>query len=413
MNLTKQLRRPFRAVSRVGFDFIHPRILIYNACWEDPRVDRVALELGPEDSVAMITSAGCNALDYALQAPKAVHAIDMNPNQTALLELKMAAIRKLPYEDVFALFGEGASPRWKEIYQDVLRPELEERSQKIWDRQDGFFKGKGRRRSFYFRGSSGTFAWLANWYIDRVAKVRPAVDELLAAPSVEAQKEIFERYRMRDVFWKPMLKWMLRRDATLAMLGVPQPQRRILDRGYPGGIVQFVVDRVEEVFTRLPLSDNYFWRVYLTGSYTRDCCPEYVKEENVTALRDGLIDRVIPHTTTMTAFLREHDEPITRFVLLDHMDWLSVGKRSRWLQEEWQAIVDRAAPNTRLLWRSAGLSVDFIDPVEVTVDGEHKTVGDLLTYHPDLAAELHQVDRVNTYGSFYIADLTGRPMDQA
>ena len=44
------------------FDVIYSRNLVYNACWEDPAVDRQALRLGPEDSVLVITSAGCNAL---------------------------------------------------------------------------------------------------------------------------------------------------------------------------------------------------------------------------------------------------------------------------------------------------------------------------------------------------------------
>ena len=51
--------------SRV-FQMVHMRNLVYNTCWEDPRLDRVALELGPDENVLVITSAGCNALDYAL-----------------------------------------------------------------------------------------------------------------------------------------------------------------------------------------------------------------------------------------------------------------------------------------------------------------------------------------------------------
>ena len=60
------------------FNMVHGRNLVYNTCWEDPRLDRVALELGPNDNVLVITSAGCNALDYALDAPNSVHAVDMN-----------------------------------------------------------------------------------------------------------------------------------------------------------------------------------------------------------------------------------------------------------------------------------------------------------------------------------------------
>ena len=67
--------------------------------------------------------------------------------------------------------------------------------------------------------------------------------------------------------------------------------------------------------------------------------------------------------------------------------------------------MDRAAPNARVLWRSGGLTVDYIDPIEVEVGGRRRRLGELLVYHRDLAAELHARDRVHTYGSFHIADL--------
>ena len=92
------------------FDALYSRPLVYNTCWEDPAVDRQALHLGPQDTVMVITSAGCNALDYALQGPAKVYAIDANPRQNALLELKMAGIRKLGFDDFFAIFGSGFLP---------------------------------------------------------------------------------------------------------------------------------------------------------------------------------------------------------------------------------------------------------------------------------------------------------------
>ena len=80
------------------FDALYSRSLVYNTCWEDPAVDRQALHIGPEDTVMVITSAGCNALDYALGNPARVYAIDANPRQNALLELKIAGIRKLDFD---------------------------------------------------------------------------------------------------------------------------------------------------------------------------------------------------------------------------------------------------------------------------------------------------------------------------
>ena len=89
------------------FKLVHGHNLVYNTCWEDPRLDHQALKLTADDTVLVITSAGCNALDYALASPKQVAAVDMNPRQNALLDLKLAGIRNLQYEDFFAMFGDG------------------------------------------------------------------------------------------------------------------------------------------------------------------------------------------------------------------------------------------------------------------------------------------------------------------
>src|SRR5262245_48504534 len=106
------------------FDLVHRHNLVYNACWEDPRLDRQALGLGPDDTLLMITSAGCNALDYALLGPRRIHAVDLNPRQNALLELKAAGIRRLDFDTFFALFGRGRLPGCRRVYRDRLRPEL-------------------------------------------------------------------------------------------------------------------------------------------------------------------------------------------------------------------------------------------------------------------------------------------------
>jgi S-adenosylmethionine-diacylglycerol 3-amino-3-carboxypropyl transferase len=321
------------------------------------------------------------------------------------LELKLAGARTLEYEDFFALFGQGRAAHWDKLYRQTLRKHLPEVHRPFWDKHGELFINSGRRKSFYFRGTSGTFAWLVNYYIDRIAKLRDSVNALLAADCVEQQRDIFEQYNMSDALWKPFLKWAMKRDMTLALLGVPRSQRRQIDDGYPGGIFQFVVDRVETVFTKLPLKDNYFWRVYLTGHYTPECCPEYLKPQNFQALKDGVAERVTTHTASLLSFLKHQEQPVTRFVLLDHMDWLVRDKTKRILAEEWQAILQRAAPTARVLWRSAGLSGEFINPIKVTLHGRKRSLGDHLQYHRDLAGELHAKDRVHTYGSFCIADI--------
>lgn len=383
------------------FKFVHGNNLVYNTCWEDPRLDRVALQIGPDDEVLVITSAGCNALDYALTGPRSVHAVDMNPRQNALLELKIAGIRSLEFGDFFALFGQGRLVGARRMYDQALRRQLSPWAQDYWDKWIRFFESK--RKSFYFRGTSGAFAQMVNVYADHVVRIRPWIEDILNAKTVEEQQRIYNN-EVRDRLWSRLLRFAMNRDTTLSMVGVPKAQRRQIETQYEGGIVRFIQDCVEAVFTRLPIHDNYFWRVYMTGTYTRSCCPEYLREDNFQRLKGGLVDRVQVHTDSVQGFLDKYSGTISRFVLLDHMDWLS-DSFFPLLELEWQAIVNRASPNARVIWRSGGLRTDFIDRVRVAHRGRVRPVGELLTYHEKLAADLHWQDRVHTYGSFYIANL--------
>jgi S-adenosylmethionine-diacylglycerol 3-amino-3-carboxypropyl transferase len=394
---------PFEKISSKLFAAVHNGNLIYNTCWEDPALDREALAFQPDDRVLVITSAGCNALDYLLAGVREVNAVDLNPRQNAVLELKVAAVRSLSQPDFFELFGNGYTPHAREMYHDTIRDELSERARRYWDKHIGFFEGKGWRKSFYYRGTSGFFARLLMAKARGLARLREPIEDLLAARSVAEQRDIYET-RMRDRLWSGWIRWFLARHATLSLIGVPWPQRNEITTQYPGGVAQFIRDSVEAVVTRLPFWENYFWRVYLQGYYTPACCPEYLKPENFDRLRNGLLDRLKIHTASVTDFLQRTEAGISKFVLLDHMDWMS-WYYPQALVDEWNAILASARPGARAIFRSAGMQVRYLDHLRVRYRGKEKVLGGLLRYHPARAAELHARDRVHTYGSFYIADL--------
>ncbi len=384
------------------FQAVHRRNLIYNTCWEDPALDRAALDLRPHDRVLVITSAGCNALDYLLAGAGAVNAVDVNPIQNSLLELKVAAIRALDHADFFDLFGRGHSRNAAPLYQDKLRSQLSPFAQHYWDRNIRFFLGDGWRSSFYYRGSSGFLARLALANVQLLHHLRHPIQELLDAENVEQQRDIYYRYIQRRI-WTPWVCWLLNRSITLSLVGVPWPQRQQIQTQYRGGVPRFVRDAVEAVVTRLPFRDNYFWRVYLRGHYTPDCCPEYLKAANFAHLKNT-VDRLTIHTATVTEYLRRAEPGVSKFVLLDHMDWMDCYD-PQGLADEWTAILDQARPGARAIYRSAGLQVTFLDNLRVRRQGRETVLGELLRHHPDWSARLHAYDRVHTYGSFHIADL--------
>src|SRR5262249_24851917 len=142
------------------------------------------------------------------------------------------------------------------------------------------------------------------------------------ARSVDEQRGIYEG-QIRDRLWTGWIRWFLARHATLSLIGVPWPQRNEIVMQYPGGIAQFIRDCFEVVFTQLPLASNYCGRVY-SKAFTPPPWPrESPRGETSARPRGGLLDRLKIHTASVTDFLHATPSGISKFVLLDHMDWMS------------------------------------------------------------------------------------------
>ncbi len=386
-------------IDHAVFDAIYSRSLVYNTCWEDPAVDRMALALQPEDTLLVITSAGCNVLDYALAGPRQIHAVDANPRQTALLELKLAGIRNLDFEDFFALFGNGAHAGLPDFYRQALRPDLSDFARAFWDERLHWFDPK--RGGFYYQGLAGKVARVFRTYLKIRPNLAESVSALFGAQSLDEQRAIYDQ-RIGPRIWSPGVNWALSRQITMSMLGVPHAQRKQVQAQHQRGVAGFIREALEYVFRELPLWTNYFYSVYVNGRYSQTCCPEYLKPENFLSLKAGLADRVIPHTCTVTQFLQGTEERVSKFVLLDHMDWMSTYYPEA-LAEEWSAILERAAPDARVIFRSAHAAPAYLGLIEI---GERRErLCQRLVFHEALARDLQRHDRVHTYAGFHVADL--------
>lgn len=370
---------------------MHRNNLVYNTCWEDPRCDRELLSLSTDSEVVMITSAGCNALDYLLDGPSAIHCIDMNPRQNALLELKRAFFQNSSPEDLFQALGKGQHPDMPRIYQQQLRASLPAYAQAYWDKNLHFFSGKGIRKSFYHYGSSGTFAWLASNYMRGRKKLYHQVQALFEANTLEEQSAIYDEVEQRIL--NNMVEWMVNRHLTMCLVGVPRSQQELFVKKYERGALGFIQECLRKVFTQLPLQDNYFWRLYLNGEYTQDCSPNYLKAAQFETLRDRT-SALSTHTTTISQFLKDRPGPYSHYVLLDHQDWLAANDRPA-LEEEWQLILANSRPGTRILMRSAAHEITFFPDF----------VKNAVAFEQVKTEETHRRDRVGTYASVYLAEV--------
>lgn len=372
------------------FNKVHTGNLVYNTCWEDPECDRQLLSLDETSKVVMITSAGCNALDYLLDNPEQIHCIDMNPRQNALLELKKACFAAIDHSNLFAIFGKGRHPDIQSIYREKIRPSLPAFAVAYWDKNLRFFKDKGVRKTFYHFGTSGTFAWLALRYFATKPGLTEKIHQMLNAQDLAEQKKLYKE--IEPSLLNPIVEWLVNRHVTMSLLGVPRSQQKLFVTKYKNGALGFIRESLEKVFTQLPLDNNYFWRVYLEGAYSESCCPNYLAAENFDILRNR-VSHISTHTCKVSEFLKNNPGTYSHFILLDHQDWLAANDVEA-LEEEWHYILQNSKPGTKILMRSAAEHIDFFpDFVKKRVNFASSN---------DTLQEIHHRDRVGTYACVYL-----------
>jgi len=383
-----------KSIGKLAHDFVFNRIhrsqLIYNTCWEDPAIDRKLMRLNPESRVVMITSAGCNALDYLLDNPGEIHCVDVNPRQNALLHLKMAAIKRLSFEDFFLLFGCGCHAKIEPIFSAV-KYDMPDFARQYWERKLYYFAPTRLKKSFYYHGAAGSVAMTIRLILGCRKSLRGLVYDLLDCSTQEEQKAIYGK--LAPEFWTGIVRFLVRSPLTMALLGVPRPQIQLIETSYPGGLGAYVQEKIAHVFTEVPMADNYFWRVYLRGEYSARCCPEYLKERNFNLLKHRL-DRIFVHIATISGFLENSTGRYSDFVLLDHQDWLAAHDRPG-LEREWRLILERSRDHAGILMRSASEHFDFIP----------RSAASHLKPDAVTAPKLHNQDRVGTYAGLLYAEV--------
>ena len=111
----------------------------YAQCWEDPRMLQEALDVGPQDDVLSICSAGDNAFALAIAGARTVTCIDLSAPQIALAKLKLVAAEKFDLERFRSFLGVGPIGQRVFLYHE-LRPFLDESTRLWWDSHEAWIR---------------------------------------------------------------------------------------------------------------------------------------------------------------------------------------------------------------------------------------------------------------------------------
>ncbi|KAF6820785.1 3-amino-3-carboxypropyl transferase [Colletotrichum sojae] len=387
---------------------------IYAFTWEDSRVDEHLLKLGSDDVVLAITSAGDNILSYAMQSPARIHAVDLNPTQNHLLELKVASYTALSYKDFWKLFGEGKHPQFRHLLLTKLSPHLSSRAFQYWLQNVHVFansKGYGLYDTGGSRHAIRVFRW-----ISRIFGCRAAVKELLATKTLNEQREIWRNRIRPALLSKLVCNLVVSQESFLwAALGVPKNQLAMIENDHAESeavkgpsptarkirshaIWCYMVDTLDPVAEQTHIAtNNPYYHVCMTGDFTRRCHPDYLSEKAHAKLsRPGAFDGLRIHTDEIDEVInRITPGTLTVAVIMDSMDWFDPGSPAAAAQI---TKLNRALKmGGRVLLRSSALSPWYVKVFEAH-GFSPKRVGS----RTDGAC----IDRVNMYASCWICTKT-------
>lgn len=204
---------------------------IYSFTWEDARVDSRLLKITSDDVILALTSAGDNILSYALERPKRIHAVDLNPAQNHLLELKVAAFRGLDYQNFWKLFGEGKHDDFHKLLVEDLSPHLSSHAFDFW-LHAGPSTFDSRGKGLYFTGGSRHALKLISW-LGSLLGIRRDMDKLSEAQTLAEQREIWTK-RVRKVLLSQLLAYFVVGSERFLWkaLGVPGEQRAMIEEDF-------------------------------------------------------------------------------------------------------------------------------------------------------------------------------------
>ncbi|KAL4956342.1 hypothetical protein BDW69DRAFT_203340 [Aspergillus filifer] len=386
---------------------------IYAFNWEDPRVDHRLLNIKRDDVILAITSAGDNVLDYLQKSPRRVHAVDLNPNQNHLLELKVASFVALGHRDVWKIFGEGKHPDFRNLLISRLSPHLSSQAFQYWLEHTHVFTSKSGRGLYETGGSRHAIKMVR--YLFKVFGLEGQVKKLCEAQTLAEQRKIWPK--IRAVLLSKPLNWAIVSTEWFAWkaAGVPRNQRNMIVEDYfkrngltkemknvkdisGKSIWEYVVDTLDPVVQETMVSnDNYFYFLCLQGQFSRRCCPAYLTPQaHVKLSSPGAFDGLRIHTDEINEVIgRITPRSLTIAVVMDSMDWFDPEGTAASAQA--RKFNHALKMSGRVLLRSASIEPWYIKNFEEN-GFEAKRVGARFSGSC--------IDRVNMYASTWICTKT-------
>lgn len=285
----------------------------YAQCWEDPKTLTQALEITPEDDVVSIASGGDNSFALLLSNPRSLTAVDMNPAQIYLVELKMRAIQKLDYDDFVGFVGARPCRNRLQLYF-YLRPRLSQEAREYWDGQtENLLSG------IIHCGKFEQYFSLFRRIVLPLIHSQKTVQRLLSASSLDQQRTFYEK-----VWNSRRWRWLFRLFFGKFLLGHLGRRPSYFQYVTLENVAEELFGRTQHGLTDVPIKDNFFIEYILTGQYRNlEMAHPYLRKSNFHFLQKHL-GQMWLFCGSLEEFLKGLEPgSVSKFYLSDIFEYMS------------------------------------------------------------------------------------------
>ncbi|HKC81076.1 MAG TPA: DUF3419 family protein [Gemmatimonadaceae bacterium] len=308
---------------------------------EDPCLEIEALAPLHDAKVVVVSSGGCTALSLLAAGAARVTAVDLNASQNHLVELKVAALRRLTMPEIMSFFGvaRGTPERRVRTYE-TIRPLLSERTASFWDAHQSML------------GRGALACGVSEQFISMVVKVvklfihgRRKIERLLSLESLEQQREFFDREwntrRWRLLFPALLNRWTFNRAYDPAFF------REVENPSFAAHFQRLL----EHALCDVPVRSNYFLHQMLLGTYpirVPDGVPPYLERTQREILRTRLDCLELVDGGYGEYLATQEDSSIDAMALSNICEWLD----QTGIDQLFEQVVRVSKPGARMCFRN-------------------------------------------------------------
>lgn len=285
--------------------------LLFSLGSEDYRTDHQALNINAGDRVVCLTGSGDRPLHLLLKECKEVIAIDSNPEQTHLLELKKNALKFLPYDDYAPFMGVGSSSKRRALWND-LRTTLTEEAQQFWDQRYTMV-----HKGIIYQGHLEKRIALLARLIRLFRKKK--IQALFACTTLEEQKKLLQK-EWNSSFWNTSFDLLMHPRMMRFLQTDSRMHAQVSSTIVPG---TYVRERWNACLDSCLAQKNTLISFVLKGKIEKEALPPYLTRKGAAIIRSRL-DRLHLRTEDVLSFLKsQNPQSIDVFSLSDVASYLS------------------------------------------------------------------------------------------